>query len=136
MKIAGLNHFNIATPDLEGTAKFYERLGLRRGHRPDFGNTGLWLFLGDKPIVHLNLESEVGPIAKGTGVVHYVGFDVRGSVEEVCRGLNDLSIEHRLWPTPVGGWYRALYFEDPNGVQIEYVLVDCYVKDDRSAVAA
>lgn len=124
MRVTGLNHFNIATDDLEASAAFYEKLGLVRGPRPDFGNTGVWLYIEGKPKVHLNLESEVGPIVQGTGVVHHLGFDVRGSIEDICGELDRLGVEWRLWPAKVPGWYRALYFKGPSGEEIEFVLID------------
>lgn len=130
MQISGLNHFNIVTPDLEGTARFYESLGLKRGARPDFGNTGIWLFVRGKPIIHLNLESEVGPVVHGRGIVHHLGLDVHGTQEDVEASLKALGIEYAFFPKPVGGWFKALYFKDPNGVEIEMVLKDCYMHID------
>lgn len=127
MQITGLNHFNIVAADaaqLDGAARFYERLGLQRGTRPDFGNTGVWLYIDGKPKVHLNIEEEVGPITRGRGTVHHLGFDVRGTIEDVTSTLDGLHIKWRLWPTEVPGWYRALYFDGPCGEEIEFVLID------------
>ena len=123
--IKGLNHFNIATTDLEKSVRFYENFGLVRGHRPDFGNTGVWMYYGPNPILHLNLESEVGPIVHGTGVVHHLGFSVRGTMKEIREKLDCMGIDYQLWPVTVVGWHPAIYSKDPNGVTIEFVLVEC-----------
>lgn len=131
MRISGLNHFNVVTDDLEKSAKFYESLGLERGRRPDFGNSGIWLYIDDEPKVHLNLKSEIeaikGPLATGHGTVDHLGFDVHGHMDDICAALMDLGISFKLWPTPVAGWYRALYFKGPSGEEIEFVLRSHYV---------
>lgn len=127
MHISGLHHCNIATYDLEESARFYEKLGLTRGPRPDFGNTGVWLYTEDGPVIHLNDEKEVGPIACGTGVFHHVGLKAHGSIDEVTNKLRSLGITHKLWEPAVPGWYRALYFKGPSEEEIELVLVDCFV---------
>lgn len=128
MRIEGLNHFNIATENLERSAHFYEALGLKRGHRPSFSTTGIWLYIGEAPVIHLNDESEVGPIVKGTAAVHHVGLSVRGGLEEITARLRWLNIEYDLWD-PIPGVCRALYFRGPSGEQIEFVLVDNFVPD-------
>ena len=127
MQITELNHFNIATKDLEASARFYEALGLTRGHRPDFGNTGVWMYLAGLPRVHLNLESEVGPIIDGKSCVHHLGFTVYGSAENICAQLEQLGIAYTFFPKDVAGWYRALYFKGPSDEEIEFVLMDCFV---------
>lgn len=130
LRITGLNHFNVVTTDLETSARFYERLGLVRGPRPDFGNTGVWMYIGSDPKVHLNLESEMPhETVHGIGVVNHLGFDVSGAKEEVINELVRLGLEYRLYTPEVPGWYRAIYFKGPSGEQIELVLKDCYVDD-------
>lgn len=128
--IISLNHFNIATSDLEASARFYEALGLIRGYRPTFPTTGIWLYGNEgAPIIHLNDEREVGPIVKGTAAVHHVGLTVVGSVEAVTGKLAALGIVYDLW-APIPGVCRALYFKGPSGESIEFVMVDCYVTRD------
>lgn len=129
MRVAGLNHFNIACADLERSATFYETLGLKRGHRPTFPTTGIWLYIGDHPAVHLNDKSEVGPIVDGCAAVHHVGFTVHGMVEEIADKLERLGIKYDLWD-PIPGVCRALYFHGPDGEAIEFVMVDCFMPLD------
>lgn len=131
--IVNLNHFNIATNDLEASARFYEALGLTRGYRPTFSTTGVWLYSPEgAPIVHLNDEREVGPIVEGTAAVHHIGLTVVGSVEDVTHKLDALDIIYDLWD-PIPGVCRALYFKGPSGESVEFVLVDCYVPRERYA---
>jgi catechol 2,3-dioxygenase-like lactoylglutathione lyase family enzyme len=128
LRITALNHFNVVTNDLETSARFYERLGLVRGPRPDFGNTGVWMYIGPDPKVHLNLESEMPhDTVHGIGVVNHLGFDAHGSMDQVLDELANLKIDYSVWPDEVPGWYRAVYFSGPSGEKIELVLKDCYV---------
>ncbi len=54
MKLGALDHVNIRTRNLDKMAEWYQRvLGLQRGDRPSFSFPGAWLYLDDKPIVHL-----------------------------------------------------------------------------------
>ncbi len=54
MKLGTLDHVNVKTRDLDRMSSWYQEvLGLRRGERPNFSFPGAWLYIGDKPIVHL-----------------------------------------------------------------------------------
>jgi catechol 2,3-dioxygenase-like lactoylglutathione lyase family enzyme len=133
MNITGLNHFNLAVADLERSARFYEALGLRRGHRPEFPTRGIWLYCGDAPVLHLNDAAEVGvgPYARDQAAVHHVGLSARGSVDDVTDRLSDLGVIYDLWD-PIPGVCRALYFRGPDDEYVELVLVDCPVTMERA----
>lgn len=52
--LIALDHVNLHTDDPEPLARWYEDvLGLRRGPRPNFSTEGIWIYLGEQPIVHL-----------------------------------------------------------------------------------
>ena len=54
MQLSALDHVNVRTRNLDKMAEWYERvLDLRKGDRPSFSFPGAWLYIGDKPIVHL-----------------------------------------------------------------------------------
>ncbi len=54
MKLGALDHVNVRTRNLEDMAAWYERiLGLEQGPRPSFSFPGAWLYIDEKPIVHL-----------------------------------------------------------------------------------
>jgi len=54
MTIARLDHFTLRTRRLdETTAFFVDVLGLHIGPRPAFPFPGAWLYLDDRPVVHL-----------------------------------------------------------------------------------
>lgn len=54
MILSQLDHVNVRTGNLQLMIEWYTRvLGLKSGARPDFGFPGAWMYLDDKPVVHL-----------------------------------------------------------------------------------
>jgi catechol 2,3-dioxygenase-like lactoylglutathione lyase family enzyme len=54
MTISMIDHVNIVTERLEETRAFFvDVLGLTVGPRPPFAVEGYWLYVGAKPIVHM-----------------------------------------------------------------------------------
>ena len=54
MPLRHLDHVNLCTGHLERMLAFYEDvLGMKRGPRPPFTFGGAWLYLGERPVVHL-----------------------------------------------------------------------------------
>ena len=54
MKLGTLDHVNVRTRNLEKMVDWYERvLDMRSGKRPSFSFPGAWLYVNDKPYVHL-----------------------------------------------------------------------------------
>lgn len=54
MKLGALDHVNVRTPNLDKMSEWYQRvLGLEKGKRPSFSFPGAWLYLDDKPVIHL-----------------------------------------------------------------------------------
>ena len=63
MKIDRIHHLNLrcAPGDLEKIENFYDEvIGLKKGQRPNFPNPGIWLYLGDHPIVHVSARCAEG----------------------------------------------------------------------------
>ena len=54
MPLDHLQHFLIQTADMEATRDFYTRvLGMRVGPSPDFKLPVIWLYIGDKDVLHI-----------------------------------------------------------------------------------
>ena len=54
MQITRLDHVNLRTTQLEVMSQWYSNLlGLQSGPRPNFPFEGVWLYVGDIPIVHI-----------------------------------------------------------------------------------
>lgn len=125
MLINGLDHVNIITDDLDGTAAFYERaLGLHRTATPVTGFKGAWLSDADgNAIVHVMWKDPAGNFGAEhvpgsvTGAVHHVAFRCRGydgAIERLkAAGLQYFTNEIRN----VG--MRQIFLRDPNAINIE-----------------
>jgi len=57
--IRWLDHVNLRTVDVERLVAFYvDVIGLRRGERPLFDFPGAWLYVGDRPIIHIVWDAQ------------------------------------------------------------------------------
>jgi catechol 2,3-dioxygenase-like lactoylglutathione lyase family enzyme len=115
--ILELNHINIVTPRLDETRDFFVRiLGLSEGPRPDFPFVGHWLYAGDKALVHL-MSLDLAPEKRAAlSPLDHAAFEV-ADLDAAKRRLDEHGVrfrENRV--SPVRG---QIFFEDPNGVQIE-----------------
>jgi catechol 2,3-dioxygenase-like lactoylglutathione lyase family enzyme len=127
MQVNGLDHVNIVTDDLEGTAGFYEELmGLRRGDSPGaaMGMKGAWMFdASDHAIVHLVWRDPTREFGKGhepgavTGAVHHVAFRCRGFDATIER-LQQMGKEYRVNDLAHVG-LRQIFVSDPNNINLE-----------------
>lgn len=80
MPLQFLDHVNIKTAELDEMVKWYgDVLGMGTGWRPDFPFGGAWLYLGDRPVVHL---VEVETAAKGIDPrIEHFAFRADGMAE-------------------------------------------------------
>ena len=123
MPLENLNHYLVVTEDLEATRAFYvDVLGLRVGDRPPFAFPGLWLYLGDRAVVHVAQRDEsrgrgtgAGDADAPTGAVDHIAFEGTGHAEMTAllqaRGL---AARHRTVPD-LG--LRQIFVTDPNGIK-------------------
>lgn len=119
MPIQRMDHFTVLTKDAIATAEFYGSvLGFEPGPRPNFAFPGVWLYSGDKPLLHVVEKDEV---PAGPGVLDHMAFWGTGLAGFVAK-LRARGIAHDLRQAPEGGpapgtW--QLFFHDPNGARIE-----------------
>ncbi len=127
MLVNALDHVNIITADLDGTAKFYQSLlGLERrdGPSPLTPATAQWMHDHEgRAILHINTpaapaavkrETRAGP---QTGAIHHVALKCTGHLEMVER-LVTLGLEHHHNHVESIN-LRQIFLSDPNGVLIE-----------------
>lgn len=114
--IQRMDHFTVVTDLLDATRVFYERLGLTVGARPDFGVAGLWLYAGGHPVLHL-VEVPALPAVR-RGVLDHMAFH-GGDIVATLTMLKQHGIPYRLLrlPRPWSTW--QVFFEDPNGAEVE-----------------
>lgn len=118
MPIDGFQHVNIRAADLERARDFYARaLGLRVGDRPPFASAGYWLYLGDRPVVHLVQRGPDETGEPGAGRLDHVAFhgvDLDGT----RRALHAAGIPFREAVVPRDQTVQIFLF-DPDGIKLE-----------------
>lgn len=126
MKVNALDHVNIVTADLEGTAAFYqELLGLERrdGPPPLTPQTCQWMHdASGRAVVHINSVDcprfyDRDTITGPTGAVHHIALNCSGHAEMLGR-LKARGLEHQINDVPSIG-LRQIFTMDPNGVLLE-----------------
>jgi catechol 2,3-dioxygenase-like lactoylglutathione lyase family enzyme len=130
LSITHLEHFLIQTADLAGTRDWYVRvLGLREGPHPDFKFPVVWLYAGERDVLHLteggartseNRKRYLGQqsvATRGSGVVDHVAFRCTGLAETIGR-LRAEGAEFQQRMVDDQGLYQ-LFLLDPNGLKVE-----------------
>jgi catechol 2,3-dioxygenase-like lactoylglutathione lyase family enzyme len=115
--IVGLDHINIRTAELARTTAFFtEVLGLTVGWRPSFPFAGVWLYAGEKDLVHLVEVARPAAASKGSALDHFA-FAI-DDYEDAERALNAQGLAFRPSVSPEGN-IRQLFITELNGVTIE-----------------
>lgn len=111
----GIDHINIKARDMDGMCDFLIAvLGVKHGLRPDFDFPGHWLYLNEKPIIHIML-SEAGRTQDGW--VDHLAFGPCDFERETAR-LEASSIPYRTSGIP-GAGIRQIFVTGPEGAKIE-----------------
>ena len=117
MALRGLDHVNVRCIDIDRSRAFYaDALGLRDGERPAVDVPGAWLYLGDRPVVHLS-GGRTDDGAKPAGGFDHVAFDA-DDLEGVRGRLQRLGVPFRESDLPDIRLHQ-LFLRDPDGVKIE-----------------
>lgn len=127
MKVEALDHVNIITDDLDGTAQFYAQLlGLERRAAPPplTPQTATWMFDSeDRGIIHINsldctrvYDREVTPGAL-TGALHHVALKCTGYDEMKAR-LDARGADYQENLVEAIG-LQQIFTADPNNVLLE-----------------
>jgi catechol 2,3-dioxygenase-like lactoylglutathione lyase family enzyme len=126
MKVNALDHVNIITANLEGSARFYADIfGLERRNAPPplTPETAQWMYDdAGRAILHLNsvdcrrtYERDVMP--GPTGSIHHVALNCSGYDEMIAR-LTSRKMHHQTNLVAAIG-LRQIFTLDPNGVLLE-----------------
>jgi len=135
MKLQGFSHVNVrcSEDDLPAMEKFYsEALGLRSGNRPTFNFSGLWLYHGDEPIVHISARFPRGSFVKDThnASIDHIAFKASG-VMEFRERLTAFGIQFDEQNIEGAGYQVFLY--DPVGTKVELNFLNETVPDGVAA---
>jgi catechol 2,3-dioxygenase-like lactoylglutathione lyase family enzyme len=125
-----LEHFLIQSADIEATRDWYVRvLGMHEGWHPDFKFPVVWLYVGDRDVLHLtqggantseNRRQYLGQqsdAVHGSGVVDHVAFRCSG-LPQMIDHLKREQVAFTQRMVSDQGLYQ-LFLLDPNGVKIE-----------------
>ena len=127
MKVEALDHVNIITDDLDGTARFYaDLLGLERrdGPPPLTPQTAQWMYDdAGRAIIHINsldcvraYDREITP-GDLTGALHHVALRLTG-YEETLERLKARGADFQEnFVAAIG--LRQIFTADPNNVLLE-----------------
>jgi catechol 2,3-dioxygenase-like lactoylglutathione lyase family enzyme len=126
MKVNALDHINIITADLDGSARFYgELFNLERRNAPPplTPENAQWMFDdAGRAIIHINsvdcprtYEREVAP--GPTGSIHHIALNCSGHAEMIAR-LDARGLAHQDNLVAAIG-LRQIFTLDPNGVLLE-----------------
>lgn len=118
MSIRLVDHINVATQKLEETRRFYvDVLGLTEGWRPPFSFEGYWFYAGERAVVHV--QQAPAPVAPSQGsALNHGAFQV-DDMDALLRRLDKHGVSYRAGVV-VGTTIRQAFFEDPNGVRLEF----------------
>jgi extradiol dioxygenase family protein len=121
MQINRIQHINIrcSASDLSVLERFYSDIvGLHRGDRPKLRNEGIWMYLGDQPLVHISVRCEPGFIqAEHCGSIDHVAFDCEDALELQAR-LQRMNIPFET--SNVAGAGFQIFIRDPLGTVLEF----------------
>jgi len=118
MPVAGFQHVNTRSSDVERTRDFYVRLlGFRVGDRPPFASKGYWLYLGDRPVLHL-VQRPAGEVHhEHGGNVDHIGFHAV-DLEATRAALEAAGLPFREAIVPRDNTVQ-IFVQDPDGITVE-----------------
>jgi catechol 2,3-dioxygenase-like lactoylglutathione lyase family enzyme len=120
MRIARIDHLVLTVADVEVTAGFYERLGMRR---TVFGDGRIALHFGSQKLNLHVAGAEISPhAARPTPGSADICLLVEDPIEDVVRELDDAGVEIELGPvsrTGATGELASVYVRDPDGNLVE-----------------
>jgi catechol 2,3-dioxygenase-like lactoylglutathione lyase family enzyme len=126
MKVNALDHINIITPDLHGTAQFYAALfalEIRNAPPPLTPDNAQWMYDDSgRAIIHINsldcprtYERDVTP--GPTGSIHHVALNCSG-YDDIVDRLDARGMAYQRNAVNSVG-LRQVFTMDPNGVLLE-----------------
>lgn len=129
MAIAGFNHYNVATGDLDRSRRFYtEVLGLHEGDRPPFSRPGAWMYIGDQPLLHISTGRTA--TTRRSDAFDHVAFTAT-DIEATRATLKRHGVYFEEYAVPDRELHQ-LFLRDPDGVEIELQFSGA---DARAAIA-
>lgn len=115
--LLSLDHVTVRSADFERSERFYrDLLGLRVGPRPAIPVPGRWLYIGDRPVLHV-LPRAAGTAAAAEGAIDHFALE--------CDDLPGFEQRLRAAGLPAEGRRLAdtdtwqIFLTDPDGARVE-----------------
>jgi glyoxylase I family protein len=129
LEVLGIDHIYIAVSDLARSSAFYDGvmrlLGFRKGTDPVGGEPHIHYF--NRALQYTLRPAKPNAVAHDPLVpgLHHLCFQVvdMSAVDDATQGLRKLGIvvsEPHIYPE-YGADYYAIYFKDPDGIELEIV---------------
>lgn len=127
MPLNCLDHYLIRARDIEKSKQFYiEVLGMKVGYRPPFSFPGYWLYVENKPVVHLvqapvNIEIKdilSTEISQTSSAISHIAFSA-SDLEGMLKHLSKLGIPLKHFVVPEENGADQIFIADPDGIKIE-----------------
>jgi len=116
--LLSLGHVTVLSTDLERTERFYcGLLGLRVGPRPAIRLPGIWLYLGDRAVLHVLVRQAASPSESAQPVIDHFALDARdrAGFEHRLQAAGQPFESRRLADSDI--W--QLFLRDPDGARVE-----------------
>ena len=131
MAISHIEHFLVASDDIDATRDWYARvLGMKPGPHPDFGFPVHWMYVDNVDIVHIGPSArQAGEIQKkylgrtsqkseeGTGALDHIAFRATG-LRQMLEHLKREKVPFSQRRANGQALFQ-LFLYDPNGIKIE-----------------
>jgi catechol 2,3-dioxygenase-like lactoylglutathione lyase family enzyme len=131
MPISHIEHFLVASDDIDATRDWYARvLGMKSGAHPDFGFPVHWMYVDNIDIVHIGPSAkQAGEIQKkylgrtsqkseaGTGALDHIAFRATG-LRQMLEHLKREKVPFSQRRANGQALFQ-LFLYDPNGIKIE-----------------
>ena len=131
MPISHIEHFLVASDDIDATRDWYARvLGMKSGPHPEFGCPVHWIYVDNIDIVHIGPSArQAGEIQKkylgrtsqkaeeGTGALDHIAFRATG-LRQMLEHLKREKVPFTQRRANGQALFQ-LFLYDPNGIKIE-----------------
>ena len=113
-----INHVLVLTTDLKAMAFFWtELIGFQIGKRPPFPFNGLWIYSGDKPLIHIAEQSHS---AFGNGSIAHVAFE-GADYNALQKRLDNNTYAYSEKMVPISN-ERQVFILGPDGLTVEMLF--------------
>lgn len=117
------DHATIVTSDIDGIRRFFnEVVGLDTGPRPPFSVDGYWLYLDNRPVIHVTRATRPAQLGPTAPRIDHIAFRINTHCEwgALIERLTRWHIPYSLSEVPLSNELQ-LFVSIAPGVAVEFV---------------